>query len=88
MKTRVFTTLGAVWLSWKVTTLLGTAITFLAATDPPGDTMNTEIQAILPSQHISVMDLPKIKSTEHDEAELPEPEPPTEDGPWSKIIST
>ena len=88
MKKNYFRVHGLLWLPFNIGILLFTAATSLGGPGLPESIVNNQTYVPPTIQYVTIMDSAQMESADHDYGELPDPEPPTEDGPWSEIIST
>lgn len=88
MKKRVFPYYGILfWLPSKIAATILTVISLVATSGAAVDGVGVETSINPLPVRVAVVIAADPAYTEAERAEIPDPQPPTTDGPWSEVIS-
>ena len=88
MKNRLHRAVVLIWLPAKTTATILTVFTFFFGAERPVSTAYFENFLYAQQPHVAVLHQSEPVAAPYESGELTDPEPQTEDGLWSEMIST
>ena len=88
MKKKFFLFYGTLfWLPFKIVATVLTVTSLFATAGPVVDAVDVNTHINCPPMRVAAVIVADAGFTETKPGEMPDPEPPTTDGPWSEMIS-